>query len=339
MNKKSNYLLSIIIPIFNGEECIERCISSFIDYVNDDIEIILIDDGSTDQSQACCEQIIEKYSNCHIVFKYEENQGVSSARNLGLDLARGEWVYFLDMDDYLINCEQLFSSFSLDNEIDFILFRTQLKRDGKFVKSIGMPDNQDYQYKYNLTQFYSSYQNGYFFECHNKFYRKAIIDMNRLKFDVNYRIGEDLLFTLQYLNQCNMVSHKKFETYSYETGHSDAATYTLDCQWFSANFKALELINTHFFSTKFRDSDSTYKEFIKRYKRVFLRMLLVFDDKKLVISEKDFIKYQLNKLESRLAENSPEEVFFIKLMNRFWLTVPILVFGRNLKKFIYKRET
>lgn len=337
MNRKENYSLSIIIPIFNGEECINRCISSFINYVNDDIEIMLIDDGSKDRSRLYCEKIIEKHSNCHVVYKYKENQGVSSARNLGLSLARGKWIYFLDMDDYLINCEQLFSAFSFEKEIDFILFRTQLKRDGEFVKTIGMSNAQDYQYKQNLTKFYSSYQNGYFFECHNKFYRKSIIDTSRLQFDIKYRIGEDLLFNLQYLNQCNVVSHKKEETYSYETGHSDAATYTLDCQWFSANFKALELINTNFFSTEFRDSESTYKEFIKRYKRVFLRMLIVFDNKKLVISEKDFIQYQLNKLEITLAKNSPQDFFYIKLMNRFLLTVPILLFARKLKKFLSKR--
>lgn len=337
MNRKSSYSLSIIIPIFNGEECLERCISSFINYVNDDIEIILIDDGSKDQSQACCEQIIRKYSNCHIVYKYKENQGVSSARNLGLKLARGEWVYFLDMDDYLINCEQLFNTFSFEKEVDFILFRTQLKRDGKFIKAIGLVDTEDYQYKYNLTKFYSSYQNGYFFECHNKFYKKSIIDVNRLEFDVNYRIGEDLLFNLQYLNHCNVVSHKKEETYSYETGHSDAVTYTLDCQWFSANFKALELINIYFFSSQFKDSERTYKEFIKRYTRVFFRMLIVFDNKKLVINEKDFIQYQLNKLENILGINNYDDIQFIKLMNRFWLTVPIILIGRKIKKLSNKR--
>lgn len=337
MNRKNNYSLSIIIPIFNGEECIERCVSSFIDHINDDIEVILIDDGSKDQSQMCCEKIIESYSNCHILYKYKENQGVSSARNVGLDLARGKWVYFLDVDDYLMNCEQLFSTFLFEEGIDFVLFRIRLQRDGKFVKTIGMPDTQDYRYKDNLTQFYSSYQIGCFFESVNRFYRKSIIDDNKLKFDAHYRIGEDLLFNLEYLTHCNVVRHKKEETYSYETGHSDTATYTLDCQWFSANFKALELINTHFFSTEFRDSEVTYKKFIKRYKRVFLRMLLVFDNKKLVISEKEFIGYQLKKLEISLAKNSSEDNAFIKLMNRSWLTIPLVLFGRKVKIFLDKR--
>src|SRR5699024_9081372 len=92
-------LISIIIPVFNAERSIKQCLSSVLDQTYSRLEIILINDGSSDNS----EQIILKYAlkDKRIVYKKQYNKGVSSARNHGLDIAKGDYVFFLDSDDYL----------------------------------------------------------------------------------------------------------------------------------------------------------------------------------------------------------------------------------------------
>lgn len=99
MNKKS---ISFIIPIYNSEKTIEDCIESIIkNKKNYDIEIVLINDGSTDNSENVCKKYLEKYKNNIIKYYNFKNQGVSSARNHGIELATKDWIFFIDSDDKL----------------------------------------------------------------------------------------------------------------------------------------------------------------------------------------------------------------------------------------------
>lgn len=99
MNKKS---ISFIIPIYNSEKTIEDCIESIIKNKKKyDIEIVLINDGSTDNSENVCKKYLEKYKNNIIKYYNFKNQGVSSARNHGIELATKDWIFFIDSDDKL----------------------------------------------------------------------------------------------------------------------------------------------------------------------------------------------------------------------------------------------
>lgn len=92
-----NVILSVIIPIYNSEKYLERCIESVVNQADDTIEIILVNDGSTDGSQKICEKYTCQYKNVKLLVK--ENGGLSSARNYGLTYAQGMYVAFLDSDD------------------------------------------------------------------------------------------------------------------------------------------------------------------------------------------------------------------------------------------------
>ncbi|MDD7887613.1 glycosyltransferase [Flavivirga sp. 57AJ16] len=95
--------LSIVIPVYNVEDYISRCIDSLLNQNlnTDDYEIIIVDDGSTDSSIAIAKKYQSKYRN--IIIFNQENQGVGAARNKGIDLAKGDYIYFIDPDDYLAN--------------------------------------------------------------------------------------------------------------------------------------------------------------------------------------------------------------------------------------------
>ena len=112
---------SVIIPVYNAEKTLKRCLDTLLAESHSESEIILINDGSEDQSGKICLSYAEKYLNIHYIEK--QNGGVSTARNVGLEMATGEYILFVDSDDYVIpgffsSLDRLLSSFSYD----FVLF-------------------------------------------------------------------------------------------------------------------------------------------------------------------------------------------------------------------------
>ena len=96
--EQKHILISIIIPVYNVEKYLKRCVDSILIQDKNDIEIILVDDGATDKSGEICDVYKEEYFSIIKVI-HKANEGLSSARNVGLELAKGEYVFFLDSDD------------------------------------------------------------------------------------------------------------------------------------------------------------------------------------------------------------------------------------------------
>ena len=90
---------SIIVPVYNAEKTLERCVESIVKQSFTDYEIILVNDGSKDNSKSICAKLSDEYSNVVLVDK--KNGGASSARNAGIDIASGKYILFVDSDDYL----------------------------------------------------------------------------------------------------------------------------------------------------------------------------------------------------------------------------------------------
>ena len=91
--------VSVVIPVFNVASYLSQCLDSLYEQIDGSVEVILVNDGSTDDSQAICEEYVQKYSNTILVYK--ENGGLSDARNAGTRVATGEYIYYLDSDDWL----------------------------------------------------------------------------------------------------------------------------------------------------------------------------------------------------------------------------------------------
>ena len=94
-----NELLSIIVPVYNVEMYLKRCVDSILKQDYDNMEIILVDDGSTDSSGVICDQYASNYKNVKVIHK--KNGGLSDARNFGLDNCRGQYISFIDSDDWI----------------------------------------------------------------------------------------------------------------------------------------------------------------------------------------------------------------------------------------------
>lgn len=96
---KSIPFISFIVPCYNVESYITTCVDSIVGQNFQNIEIVLVDDGSSDNTGTICDEYAEKDNRIHVI--HQKNQGVSIARNVGLEVAKGEWIWFVDSDDYI----------------------------------------------------------------------------------------------------------------------------------------------------------------------------------------------------------------------------------------------
>ena len=119
---------SVIIPVYNSEKTIKRCIESITSQKRTDVEIIIVNDGSTDMSENFCKELQNEYNN--IIYIHKENGGVSSARNSGLSVARGKYVMFVDSDDYVDSkCFEILDSYT-KSDADFYQFGFSIVANG-----------------------------------------------------------------------------------------------------------------------------------------------------------------------------------------------------------------
>lgn len=136
MNEKHTPVFSVIVPVYNVENYLKECVDSVLCQTFTDYELILIDDGSTDKSGKICEEYADKYENVRLISK--ENGGLSSARNCGIKSAEGEFLLFLDSDDFWCSrdCLKILKAASEESP-DFIMFKMNKYFDGVTEDSYG----------------------------------------------------------------------------------------------------------------------------------------------------------------------------------------------------------
>lgn len=191
-------LISVIVPIYNGEEKIETCVNTIINQTYKYIEIILINDGSTDKSLNVCNKMKKKDKRIKVISK--KNGGVSSARNKGIEKAKGEFIQFVDVDDYLEldACETLINNIG---DFDFLItgYKINSEKGEVYNKCI----NKEFDKISDIeNDFYYLYKKPFLNSPWNKLYRKSLI---KCYFDNNISLGEDLKFNLEYFNNSKNV--------------------------------------------------------------------------------------------------------------------------------------
>lgn len=205
--------ISVIVPVYNAEKYIAQCIDSILSQTFSDFELLLIDDGSKDHSGAICDEYAAKDSRVRVFHK--ENGGVSSARNLGLDEAEGEWITFVDSDDFIAPdfCEIL-----LDNEdCDFVVASYETFGKSSFRHIL----KESLCSKNELLLLLNDYlAHPHFSTPWGKMYKKHILDAHKLRFIINIDSTEDTLFTYEYLLYVNSLKTKGDVVYYYrQTGN------------------------------------------------------------------------------------------------------------------------
>lgn len=131
-------LLSIIIPVYNVENYLVQCINSILNLDQNLVEIILIDDGSTDNSSKICDKYSSKFNNINVIHK--KNSGLSAARNTGLNIAKGKYIIFLDSDDYIVK-DKLKEIINIISQIDVDVIMSNFYKDINNILNIGGENN------------------------------------------------------------------------------------------------------------------------------------------------------------------------------------------------------
>ena len=215
---------SVIVPVYNVENYLSRCIDSLLAQNYVDLEILLIDNGSNDQSGQICENYAAQFSN--ITAYHIPNKGVGSARNFGLSKAKGEFIYFVDADDYLVG--NLFSDVEsqLDSQLDLLVFSyynsieknlSEIDRSAKILPTEGKKDKSDF-----IALFQELCLTDMMYTVWNKIYRREFLEEHQIVFE-SYELGEDVRFNLNVYQHVNAVLLVKSCYYVYISGRIDSA--------------------------------------------------------------------------------------------------------------------
>lgn len=210
-----NEKISIIVPVFNNEKTIERCILSILHQTYTNIELILVDDGSTDGTNDICKKYSKSCDNVILICK--SNSGVSAARNAGINVSSGVYVMFADADDFLdaTMCEKLVMSLKLD-ESDAVICGYRRVSGGSYSKKTFINETINGKNRF-MEKFPFIFENAFFNPPWNKLYKKNLIIS---LFDDDFSIGEDLIFNINYFKNCNKITLVEEPMYNYTIDNS-----------------------------------------------------------------------------------------------------------------------
>lgn len=216
-------LISIIIPVYNVEKYLPRCLDSVLSQSYRNIEVILVDDGSTDRSGSICDDY--KLKDSRITVLHQENNGVSSARNLGLDAAHGEWIGFVDSDDYIAsNMYEVLVNNALQFNVDISYCgMQQFQLDGNVENIYGTGEKRAVTKEEAIKgYFFDKSIQPFMYALWNKIFSAIIL--KKVRFDRNLAIGEDILFVFDCLQECNSLYFEDQCLYYYMRRSNSAMT-------------------------------------------------------------------------------------------------------------------
>lgn len=199
-----NIDISVIIPVFNRENHIQKCLDSVLGQNGVTVEVIIIDDGSTDNSLEICQQYAAEYSN--IIVIHQTNKGIASSRNAGVDIAIGDYITFLDSDDYITpNAFIYMLSAMKEKDVDVVIGGfDRVTENGELIERNNIPydykdriiSRRDYWYLNSLKQ-----SNYLFTVIWGKLYKRSI--WIELRFEDGQRFAEDEYILPKLIERCN----------------------------------------------------------------------------------------------------------------------------------------
>ena len=218
---KSREKVSIVIPVYNAEKYLRECINSLINQDYENIEIILVDDGSKDSSPNICDEYANKDKRIKVIHK--ENGGVSSARNAGIDASAGEWITFVDADDMVDNNYVSYLielAVKNDSSISLTTYPkkfTQFEKENNFTNeekiiTISGKDAAKMMLYYKIV--ISSW---------NKMFNKKFLEKNKLLFEKDLSYGEGFEFVIHSMINANKVTISNKKIYNYRVDNNCSA--------------------------------------------------------------------------------------------------------------------
>ena len=243
--------ITIIVPVYNVEKYLVNAIDSALSQTYENLEIILIDDGSTDSSGKICDQYKEKDSRIKVI--HQKNKGLSGARNTGLDNATGKYIMFLDPDDSfeLDACEKLYNYIEKSNADYVVGNYTNMDEDGTKWDNPVFSKEKYKEYKLSIEDYTHSFYNmnsGVW----NKIFRKTFLDGLQIKF-MEKLPAEDAIFTTYCFMKSSNVYYMPEIVYDYRIRYSDSISSSCSKVYFLGINKAYRVIYNNFIENNYID--------------------------------------------------------------------------------------
>ena len=334
--------ISVIVPVYNCEKYLSQCIRSIVNQDEKEIEIILIDDGSTDGSSSICDEFARKDERIIVVHK--ENEGVSVARNTGLEIAKGKYIAFVDADDYLDS--KIYSTAYNEmenNNLDLIIWNYNFDSEGKISANDNFPDTcivegEEAVRNVSATVLCPVVCNfktpnnkivGMGFPW-NKLYRLDIIKNNNIRFVKGIVLYEDVLFIYEYLKSVKKVELLNEILHNYRV-NPNGATLKYKPEILESNNIFLENISRYKEEMNNNQKDAFWSRIIRCYGNVLTYYLChekrngstTKEMKDLLISQ-PLYKEAINNVKFKALTKKQIVLVILTKMRLFWVLKIIL---------------
>jgi len=245
--------ISIIVPVYNTQKFLPQCIGSLLSQTLGDIEIILVDDGSTDASGRICDEHARQDDRVIVIHK--ENEGVSIARNTGIERSSGKWICFIDSDDWAEPdmCERALQ-YAEENDLDLLCFNTFVNHSNNQIKSMDVTqcilageEIAAFQLCLINPQFYNASQKaplGDVGGCPKKLFRGDLLRESDVRFISALTRGEDIVYNLQISEFFGRIGFINEFWYHYRT-HKESTTHAFKTDLPKATLLLLEYVREY----------------------------------------------------------------------------------------------
>lgn len=318
---KTTPILSVIVPLYNADSTLERCLEYLLNQSLKDLEIICVDDCSTDSSPDIVKGYVFRYPNKMKYLKTESRCGPGNARNLGLSLAAGQYIGFVDSDDWVDSC--LFSTVvdhALLSDADIAVFGVK-DEFGDYLHS---------KTRYKYTQFNAfdnifalkllarTYSNDVYISpmvC-QKIYKRGFLLDNNLHFAINCYAEDDLFTFSCFLHECKVITVPNVYYHYFQRG--DSITHTFSKQHIDALIALMDEIRSEIISKNLWEKHcQDYYAFSIKCIRSAINAL--FSAEQRVSLQKQYVSYLMNQLQSHFTVDEWVQYLDIQIIKRFLL--------------------
>lgn len=258
-------MISVVVPVYNTDLFLDKCIESIVNQSFTDWECILIDDGSTDRSGTICDEWEERESRIKVI--HQSNSGVSVARNHGLSVAKGEFIAFVDSDDWLdLDYFESLYSLLIKTGADLVISGMILEyTSGAHEMYIPTSEEVFNLSSDNTDKFIALNDKFLLYPPYLKLFSRRIITDNSILFDKNYSYGEDLLFNFQYLSYVHRIATLSNAKYHYRVFSNNSLSKRVRLDKFEVDYKQWQVLKS------FYESKEMWNEASKHllYKRLW----------------------------------------------------------------------
>lgn len=237
--------VSVIVPVYQAERFIQKCVQSIINQTHEELEVILIDDGSADGSLQICNELQEKDSRIRVI--HQENKGVSVTRNRGIGEATGEYILFVDADDIIEkNMIEYMLQKAVETDSEIVICGFDYVYEDRIETQIPIEKEGKYRKRDIYTNFWEFYKGGILHNIGNKLYSKKLLEDNKILFNEYRPVLEDVQFCLdaikmtdsvyicrdnfyKYIMQANQFSVQKKYRRNFYSSLQEVFEYIYDC--------------------------------------------------------------------------------------------------------------